>query len=131
MQEFVFFTYPQTSSFLEKGVVLLTPGAPELSVADAPYALLILDGTWRYAEKMMQNITFSPEIIHRSLPAHIRTAYPRKQTGCSHPDEGLASIEAIFAAHLVLGRKTEGILDQYYWKEEFLQKNPDMLPLGP
>jgi pre-rRNA-processing protein TSR3 len=39
------------------------------------------------------------------------------------PDNGLASVEALFIAHHVLGRPTEGLLDQYRWREQFLRLN--------
>jgi pre-rRNA-processing protein TSR3 len=38
-------------------------------------------------------------------------------------DNGLASIEALFVAYRVLGRPTAGLLDHYYWADEFLGAN--------
>jgi len=40
------------------------------------------------------------------------------------PDNGLATIEAVFLAYRILGRPTDGLLDQYRWAEEFLRLNP-------
>jgi pre-rRNA-processing protein TSR3 len=59
----------------------------------------------------------------RSLPKEFQTAYPRRQNDCPDPKRGLASIEAIFIAYLKMGRKTDGLLDNYYWKESFLTCN--------
>jgi pre-rRNA-processing protein TSR3 len=64
--------------------------------------------------------------IYRSLPSHYKTAYPRRQLDCPDPERGLASIEALYAAYSILGRSTDGLLDRYHWKEEFLsQKEAD------
>jgi pre-rRNA-processing protein TSR3 len=35
----------------------------------------------------------------------------------------LASIEAIYIAYWILGRDVTGLLDNYHWKDLFLQKN--------
>ena len=44
------------------------------------------------------------------------------------PENGLASVEALFLAYQMLGRPTEGLLDHYRWAEEFLRLNA---ALGP
>jgi len=62
-------------------------------------------------------------ILARSLPPGFKTAYPRKQTGCPDPESGLASVEALYLAHKILNRATEGLLDHYYWEEKFLAIN--------
>ena len=59
----------------------------------------------------------------RSLPGHFVTAYPRKQEDCPDPERGLASVEALYIAHQILGHDTEGLLEHYHWKEKFLEKN--------
>jgi hypothetical protein len=35
----------------------------------------------------------------------------------------IASIEALYLAHHILGRPTAGLLDAYRWAEEFLRAN--------
>jgi pre-rRNA-processing protein TSR3 len=52
-----------------------------------------------------------------------RTAYPRVSKRGTDPDNGLAPVEALFAAYHVLGRPTEGLLEHYRWREEFLRLN--------
>ena len=52
---------------------------------------------------------------------------PRKQTECTDPERGLASVEALFIAYHILGYETEGLLDHYYWKKEFLRLNSQRL----
>jgi pre-rRNA-processing protein TSR3 len=84
---------------------------------------LLLDATWRYASAMKKQLPQLEQCQKRRIPEGWRTAYPRRQTECQDPEKGLASIEAIFAAFLISGCPTEGILDEYYWKDEFLRKN--------
>ncbi|MGH7226876.1 MAG: DUF309 domain-containing protein, partial [Gemmataceae bacterium] len=56
-------------------------------------------------------------------------AYPRVSKLGTDPDNGLASIEALFVAYHLLGRPTAGLLDHYHWSEEFLRSND--LPASP
>ena len=108
---------------LENYLLLSVDAECELSCADADSGLLLLDATWSYADKMEKQLTMSAPLQKRRLPLNLSTAYPRRQTGCSSPHQGLASIEALFAAFFVMGRPTTGLLDRYLWKEDFLNKN--------
>lgn len=119
-EDFRFFTYPQETVPDLTGYILLTPEAPPLSKEDAAYGLFLIDGTWRYAEKMVRSC--SP-MECRSIPENFRTAYPRSQEGWINPEKGLASIEALYLAYLLTGRNPQGLLDHYYWKNIFLEKN--------
>jgi pre-rRNA-processing protein TSR3 len=62
------------------------------------------------------------DVPPRSLRGY-RTAYPRVSKPGTDPDNGLASVEALFVAYHILGRPTEGLLDHYRWAEEFLRLN--------
>lgn len=119
--DFKFFLYPNQPLVGVEGYILLTLKAPPLTQEDAHLGLLLIDGTWRYAEKMLHSLDPSIPFVERSLPAHIRTAYPRRQEGCSDPERGLASVEALYAAYCILGRDPSGLLDNYHWKESFLE----------
>jgi len=104
--------------------LLLTIDAPPFSDADRSCGLLLIDATWRLAEKMIQWAEGEqPLFVRRSLPLHYRTAYPRRQLDCPDPSRGLASIEALFLSYQLLGRNTEGLLDNYYWRDSFLLRN--------
>jgi pre-rRNA-processing protein TSR3 len=122
---FQFFTYPRLTSLpsLQSYVVLTLEAEEVLSPADADKGLLVIDGTWRYANEMYISLLKNGPLLTRSLPAHFKTAYPRKQTGCSDPDRGLASIEALFIAYKCLRREADSLLDAYYFKEVFLKDN--------
>ena len=120
-----FFTYPLDPLPSLSDYFLLTLDAPLLSLEDRHLGILLIDGTWNYA-RIMQNQLPATHLQKRSLPPNLMTAYPRKQTGCSDPSRGLASIEALFAAHFLLGRSTEGLLDRFHWREKFKELNPDL-----
>lgn len=121
--DFIFTRYPKPNLPPLDGYMILSLDAPRLTKADAECGLVILDGTWRYAERMYANIPELSQLKKRSLPSSLVTAYPRRQDDCQNPDRGLASIEAIYAAYAILGRDTAGILDLYHWKDDFLNKN--------
>lgn len=121
--DFVFYTYPRDKVQGFDGYILLDMDAEPLTEADADRGLFILDGTWRYAEKMYENTPGLDGLVRRSIPKHYVTAYPRKQEDCPDPSRGLASVEAIYIAYHLMGRSTEGLLDHYYWKDKFLEVN--------
>ncbi len=121
-----FYTYPQNVSSIPdlSGTILLDFDGPELSAADMDFShIVVLDGTWRYAKAMRQNIPQLNKCQVRRIPSGFVTAYPRQQTECSDPEAGLASLEAIYVAYRILGADTTGLLDAYYWKDLFMQKN--------
>lgn len=97
-----------------------------LSRADAHRGLVLLDGTWRYAAKMKAHIPGIGLLPKRSLPLDLKTAYPRRQEDCQDPERGLASVEALFAAYVLMGRDAYGLLDAYYWKDSFILKNKQL-----
>lgn len=118
-----FYSYPNDRLPPLLNYILLTLEAPPLSIEDRNHGLFIIDGTWRYAAVMEKQIPKENSLILRSIPNEFRTAYPRKQTGCPDSERGLASLEALFIAQVILGKETEGLLSHYYFAEEFLQKN--------
>lgn len=120
--DFVFFSYPSQDKFPDlSNYIMLDFDGPEISPADCGFGLFIVDATWRYAEKMVRFVDNQVMLEKRSLPPQFRTAYPRRQDDCCLPERGLASIEAIYIAYWLMGRDTAGLLDQYYWKDEFLR----------
>lgn len=116
-----FYTYPTDPLSDYSGYVLLKVGAPPLTKEDQDKGLFLIDGTWRLAKIMERQLPFKFE--ERSLPKNYQTAYPRKQTDCPDPKTGFASVEALYIAHRILGREYETLLDSYYWKELFLERN--------
>lgn len=118
--DLVFYSYPLKIELPPlSNYAVLALDAPPLSREDAHLGLLLIDGTWRYAEKMFKALT--PPFKVRSLPPGAKTAYPRRQEDCSDPSRGLASCEALYLAYTILGRDPGGLLDHYHWKEQFLR----------
>ncbi len=115
-----FLTYPCTNYPDLSNYVSLYLNAEPLTLGDADQGLFLIDGTWKYSEVISRQV---PSCKTRSLPKGIRTAYPRKQTGCIDPQRGLASVEALYIAYRIMGRDPSGILDHYYWKQAFYQNN--------
>ena len=122
-KDLLFFTYPKDALPDLSNYVMLSFDGPQLTPDDRDKGIVLLDGTWRYAEKMLKNTPGLSSLPRRSLPTEIQTAYPRKQDDCTEPARGLASVEALYAAYLLMGRDTTGLLDYYHWKEFFLTKN--------
>lgn len=123
-EDFKFYTYPSRSLPLLTNTILLSLGAPELTLQDQNCNLFLIDATWRYAEVMQRQVLKEqPHLILRSLPATLKTSYPRRQDDCVDPEKGLASIEALYAAYLILGWEASGLLNNYHWRDDFLDIN--------
>jgi pre-rRNA-processing protein TSR3 len=118
-QDLLFLSYPVTRRPDLTGYVRLAAEGPELSLDDAAAGILLLDGSWRWAAAMTREFVDVPP---RSL-SRWRTAYPRVSRLGTDPDNGLASVEALYLAYHVLGHDTTGLLDQYRWAQQFLQLN--------
>jgi pre-rRNA-processing protein TSR3 len=118
-EDFIFWTFPEMGAEPLDGYVRLGIGGPVLSTADGDRGLLVLDGTWRLADRMEK---FFRDVPLRSLPT-VKTAYPRASYVYPDPAGGLATIEAIFAAYRILGRPCAGLLDGYHWAAEFVAAN--------
>ena len=115
----VFLKYPVNDRPPLDGYVRLAAEGPPLSPADAAKGVLLLDGSWRWAAAMTRDFLDVPA---RSLHGW-RTAYPRVSKLGTDPDNGLASIEALFVAYHLLARPTAGLLDYYHWAAAFLEAN--------
>jgi pre-rRNA-processing protein TSR3 len=101
------------------GYLRLDVDGPELTAADRDRGLLLLDGTWRWVEDLA--VPFG-SVETRSIRG-VRTAYPRGASFGELPEGGLATVEALYAAHRILGRPTDGLLDHYHWAADFLALN--------
>jgi pre-rRNA-processing protein TSR3 len=121
--DFEFWTFPGQQHGPLENYMRLGLGGPLLTPADQSQGLFVLDATWRLAEKMERAY---PELPVRSLLPW-QTAYPRVSKMFADPATGLATIEAIYAAFLQLGRPVDGLLDAYHWREEFLAENAGLI----
>lgn len=107
------------------GRVLLTVGAPVLAAGDgtaamAPAGLVLLDCAWSRVGTLRR--TLRGAVVERSLPP-LRTAFPRVSRRGDDPMEGLASVEALFAAAALLWGPDPSLLDGYVYKDAFAALN--------
>lgn len=100
------------------GYTVLALGAPLLSGEDAGRPLLLLDSTWRLLPQLEACLRGSG--VYRTLPA-VETAYPRISKVANDPIGGLASVEALYLARLLVGERDDSLLDAYYWREQFME----------
>lgn len=122
-EDFCFLKYPKDTIPPLQNYIVLAMNAPPLEPSDAQHGLFLIDATWRYADTMLNFVQKSHPMEMRSIPPGFKTAYPRRQDDCPDPESGLASIEALYIAYSILGRDTSGLLDNYYWKDEFKNTN--------
>lgn len=118
LPELTFINASPSLRFDASGFILLAPDAPPLSPRDPPLPLLLLDSTWQLLPSLNANLIGCP--LPRSLPANIRTAYPRISKITTDPATGLASVEALFAARFLLNRPCLHLLRHYHWRLTFL-----------
>ncbi len=118
-----FVTYPGCTLQNLDNYILLGFEGPELSIEDIGKGIILIDGTWKKASIMQRELFDGRKIEMRSLPKNIFTAYPRRQADCSNPEQGLASIEALYVAYKLMARPSDDLLCDYYWRDAFLEKN--------
>lgn len=106
-------------------VTFLHPDGEPLSPADAGRPLLLVDSSWHHLPQLLRDLRGN--LTKRSIPAGFATAYPRKSRVFEDPTTGLASVEALFVALAILGDRRPELLDDYYFKDEFLKQNADRL----
>lgn len=97
---------------------VLALGAPLLSREDAGRPLLLLDSTWRLLPQLESCL--GGVGTYRTLPA-VQTAYPRISKIARDPTGGLASVEALYLARLLVGVRDDSLLNDYYWRDQFLE----------
>jgi pre-rRNA-processing protein TSR3 len=109
--------------------ILLELGAPCLTRADRELvtegSVVLLDSTWARVPQVLRRLRVrsGARLERRSLPGAVVTAYPRVSKLYQDPPCGLASVEAVYAASLVLGEPRPEVLRDYRWGEEFLRRN--------
>ncbi len=105
--------------------VLLHPDGEELASDDRGRDLLLIDCAWRRVPQLLA--TVDGRLQPRRLPSLV-SAYPRRSKVFPDPAGGLASLEALYAATVVLGQPRPDLLERYRWKAQFLAANPWLEP---
>lgn len=116
-----FHTYDSRRRLDATGRILLHPEGSDFTSADRGLPLLVVDSSWRRLPKLLACVDGVVE--RRRLPALV-TAYPRKSKTFADPAQGLASVEALYAALVLLGETHPELLAHYRWRDDFLRLNP-------
>lgn len=123
---------PSVRPRLDDGVLLHVDGPP-LERADAALLeggpLVLIDCTWARVPVVLRRVEIpsGSRLARRSLPSGFVTAYPRRSKLFEDPEVGLASVEALFAATVVLGQPRLELLESYRWAKPFLERNIDLI----
>src|SRR4051812_2035631 len=83
-QDVLFLGYPVRQRPDLSGYVRLAAEGPQLSIEDASAGVLLLDGSWRWADSMTRDFA---DVLPRSLSGW-KTAYPRVSKLGTDPDNG-------------------------------------------
>lgn len=110
------------------GRLLLHPDGEPIGPADRGLPLLLVDCAWRRLPTLLA--TLDGPCVRRRLPP-LLTAYPRRSKTFEDPSRGLASVEALYAALVLLGDRRPELLEGYRWASEFLELNPTIGPEAP
>ena len=103
--------------------IWLHPDGEELGPADRGLGLLLIDCTWRRLATLSKRV--DGELLPRRLPKLV-TAYPRRSKVIPDPEQGLASVEALYAAVALLEGPRPELLAHYRWAADFLAANPGL-----
>ncbi|MFT4539102.1 MAG: pre-rRNA-processing protein TSR3 [Planctomycetota bacterium] len=118
-----FIEYESSRRVEASGRVFLHPEGELLSEADGGLGLFLIDCSWRRVPQLMKMVDGDPQ--PRRLPK-LETAYPRKSRVFEDPDQGLASVEALYAALALMGHEHRELLAEYRWAGQFLEMNPSL-----
>lgn len=103
--------------------ILLHADGDEITDTDAGRPLLLIDCAWRRVPTLLASC--DGDLVRRRLPK-LTTAYPRRSMTFVDPEQGLASVEALYAALALLGRPVPELLSGYRFADAFLAANPEL-----
>ena len=119
--------YDETNYIVPETSLLLHPDGPPLMDTDRDRPVILIDAIWKNYNKIYKGDLKLNSLETRSIKGFV-TAYPRKGRKRPHPSNYLASIEVIFCCGVILNRPGYlGVLDHYYFKDEFLSLNRQQL----
>jgi pre-rRNA-processing protein TSR3 len=106
---------------------------PTLVAANKINSIGVIDCVWKRVEPILKRLENPLPTLAR-IPEGFVTAYPRRNKLGHDPDAGLATIEAMFIAGAFAGAWDETLLDNYYFKDNFIKFNEALwkkFKLGP
>lgn len=106
------------------GLTLLHPEGEPVKTLSKDEKLLIVDSNWRKARKMYNRLEQKyPNMKKISIRGFV-SGYPWKK---GRPENGLCSIEALFAAFMLAGIYDESLFENYRYKDKFLELNKETI----
>jgi pre-rRNA-processing protein TSR3 len=87
--------------------------------------VIAVDSTWIRVSKVLRRLEIPADgsVLRRSLPQEIQSAYPRISKLHRDPSQGLATVEALFAATVILDVPRWDLLRHYHWALPFVESN--------
>ena len=105
-----------------EGEVLEAPSAKATLAGDDAFVLSAIDCNWKRLGRILAKVAAPlPPLVR--IPDGFRTAYLRRNKRDEDPEQGLATIEAVFLAAAFLGNWDETLLKEYAVADEFLAAN--------
>ena len=111
------------------GCVLLHPDGVELSEADKEKNIILADAHWKKALKIVTQLEDKYTLERRGITG-FSTAFPRTNGLKGDPVNGLRSCECLWVVKFLLGERDDSLLDDYYFKKEFFERNKEKIDAG-
>jgi len=111
------------------GCMLLHPDGVELSEADKEKEIILVDAHWKKALKIVAQLEENYNLEQRGITG-FSTAFPRTNGLKGDPVNGLRSCECLWVVKKLLGERDDSLLEDYYFKKEFLEKNKEKIDAG-
>jgi len=108
------------------GCVLLHPEGVELSDADKDKDIILVDAHWKKALKIVKHLEENYKFERRGITG-FSTAFPRTNGLNGDPVNGLRSCECLWVVKFLLGERDDSLLDGYYFRENFLERNKEKI----
>jgi len=108
------------------GSVLLHPDGEPLTGADKGKRIVLADACWKKAMKIVAQIEEGYAVERRGITG-FSTAFPRTNGLKGDPINGMRSCECLFVIKLILGERDDSLLDGYYFKDVFLERNKEKI----
>jgi len=106
------------------GLTLLHPEGEPVKKLSKDEKLLVVDSNWRKARKMYNRLEQKYPTMKKISVSGFVSGYPWKK---GRPENGLCSIEAIFATLLFAGIRDESLFENYRYKDRFFELNKEII----
>lgn len=106
------------------GMTLLHPEGEPVKKLSKDEKLLVVDSNWRKARKMYKRLEQKYPNMKKISVTGFVSGYPWKK---GRPENGLCSIEALFAAFLLAGIRNESLFENYRYKDRFFELNKEVI----